>query len=128
MSVWNGLGGGIIVNSGTELPVQGWTLRKNARLTENSHSGVSATNYELVIKDHSWTADIPWDDTRLPDTDEGLNEGDKVTIRFDKGTSTKFATLTSSSVETLEEVNDVANNILMVRVSGKGGVLTRDIT
>lgn len=128
MSYWTGVGGGIVVNSGTELPINQWTLRKNARLTENTTSGNTATNYAKVVPDYSWEVMGPWDDTRLPDTDEGMNEGDVVTVKFEKGTSGKFATLTNTTVETVEETEDVANDIIRYRASGKGGTLTRDLT
>lgn len=128
MSYWSGLGGGITVNAGSELPIHSHTVRKTSRLVENSHSGVTATNFEHIIPHYEWTIRIPWDDTRLPDTDEGLNEGAKVTIKFDDGGSGKFCTLTNTSVETLEEEEDVMNNIIMAVVSGKGGTLTRQVT
>lgn len=104
------------------------TLHKNARLVENTHSGVSSTNYESVVPDHSWTVDVPWDSNNLPDTDVGLSEGSKVTILFTKGGSGKTATLTNTTVERLEDVMDNEGDIIRTTISGKGGSLTRDVT
>src|SRR5690606_13166875 len=78
-------------------------VRKGARLAENTHSGVSATNYEPVVPDHSWSGSIPWDDSNLPDTDFGLTEGAKVTIIFTLGASGKSETLTGTTVESVED-------------------------
>lgn len=131
MAFWNGLGGSLTVDpagAAFVLVVHKHTVRKTARLVENTHSGVTATNFEKVVPHYEWTAEIPWDDTKLPDTDGTLNEGAKVTLKFTDGGSTKFLTLTDTSVETLEEVVDVANNIITVVLSGKGGTLTRQVT
>lgn len=104
------------------------TLRKGARLVENTHSGTSSSNYVKVVPDHSWTAEVPWDDTNLPDTDAGLVEGQQVTITFAKGASGKTAVLTNTTVETLEDVMDNEGDIIRTVVSGKGGALTRETT
>lgn len=104
------------------------TLRKGARLVENTHSGVTSSNYEKVVPDHSWTIEVPWDDVNLPDTDVGLIEGLKVTIVFTKGGSGKAATLTNTTVETLEDVMDNEGDIIRTVITGKGGALTRETT
>lgn len=127
MSYWSGNGGEITVGAIT-LPIKKWTLRKKAKLVENTTSSHAASNYEKVIPDYEWTIEFPWDDTKLPDTDVGLNEGDKGTITFNYGASTKFAVLTGTSVETLEEVNDNSDDIIRCTASGKGGTLTRPVT
>jgi hypothetical protein len=103
-------------------------VRKGARLTDNTHSGTSSSNYDMVVKDHSWSLSIPWDDTNLPDTDVGLTEGSKVTIVFAMGGSGKTETLTSTTVESLEDVMDNAGDIIRTEISGKGGVITRPVT
>lgn len=110
------------------LHVKRLTLRKGARLVENTHSGTASSNFEKVVGDHSWTCEIPWDDTNLPDTDAGLVEGAKVTLTFTKGGSGKAALLTNTTVETLEDVMDNEGDIIRTTVSGKGGVLTREVT
>lgn len=99
-----------------------------ARLVENSHSGVTSSNYEKVIADNAWSAVIPWDDTNLPDTDFGLVPGAKVTLKFPSGATGKFQQLANTSVEALRHLKDNANNILMTFASGKGGDLTREVT
>jgi hypothetical protein len=101
---------------------------QGARLTENTHSGTSSTNFESVVKDHSWSASIPWDDTNLPDTDFGLVEGAKVTLVFNAGASGKTCTLANTSVERLSFVCDNAGDIIRTDVTGRGGVLTRMAT
>ncbi len=103
-------------------------LSQGARLAENTHSGTAATNFEQVVKDHSWSASVPWDDTNLPDTDFGLTEGAKVTLIFNFGASGKTATLTNTSVERVEHVMDNAGDIIRTEVSGRGGTLTRATT
>lgn len=103
-------------------------LRKGARLSDNTHSGVAAANYDAVVPDHAWSASIPWDDTNIPDTDFGLVEGAKVTLRFNQGATGKFEVLTGTTVEHVEDVHDNAGDIIRTEVSGKGGVLTRALT
>ena len=44
------------------------------------------------------------------------------------GLSGKFCGLTGTSVEKIDQVVDVSQNIIMYEVSGKGGVLTREVT
>jgi hypothetical protein len=132
MSVWSGNGGSVIstpaVGGPFTLAINKWTLRKHARLTENTTSANTASNYEKVVPDYSWTLDIAWDDTTLPDTDLGLNEGDKVILKFNYGRSTKFSILTDTTIETADEVDDNATDIVRVALSGKGGTLTRPVT
>lgn len=127
MAFWNGLGGKILVGA-VEMEVHSHTVRKTAKLTENTHSGSTASNFEKLYPHYEWTVKVPWDDTKLPDTDVGLNEGAKVTIKFNDGSSGKFATITDTSVETLEEELDVMSNIILAVISGKGGTLTRQVT
>lgn len=103
-------------------------LRKAARLTENTHSGVANSNYEKVVGDHSWSASIPWDDSNLPDTDFGLVEGAKVTLIFNMGGSGKTETLTNTTVESVEDIMDNQGDIIRTEVSGRGGALTRPVT
>lgn len=127
MSQWSGNGGGIQVD-GVVINIGKWTLRKGARLAENTHSAKRSTNFELVVPDHSGSIEIPWDDTNLPDTDVGLEEGAKVTITFDYGLSGKFAELVDTSIETCEDVDDNANDIIRTMVTFKGGQLTHAIS
>ena len=127
MSQWSGNGGDVVVGVVT-LNIGKWTLRKGARLAENTHSAKSATNFETVVPDYSGSIEIPWDDTNLPDTDVGLEEGAKVTIVLHYGLSGKFQTLTDTSIETCEDVDDNANDIIRTVVTFKGGTLTRAIT
>lgn len=127
MGFWSGNGGTLAVGNVT-LHVNRWELTQQARLVENTHSGVSSSNYEAVVPDHSWTAEVPWDDANMPDVDVGLAEGTKVTIIFKFGASSKTATLTSTTVESVVPVDDNATDIVRVRVSGKGGALTRPTT
>jgi hypothetical protein len=99
-------------------------VRKGARLAENTHSGVSSTNFEAVVGDNSWSASVPWDSTNLPDTGFGLTVGAKVTLQFNLGRSGKFETLTNTSVETVEDVMDNEGDIIRTEITGKGGALT----
>lgn len=127
MALWSGLGGEIVVSAVT-LHCSKHTVRKTARLAESTHSGNTATNFEKVIPHYEWTVEVPWDDTNLPDTDAGLAEGAKVTIVFHDGASGKTLTLTDTSVETVEEVNDNNQDIIRSVITGKGGTLTRQTT
>jgi hypothetical protein len=131
MALWSGNSGEIVVDpagAALTLNVTKWTVRKTARLAEATHSGKAATNFEKVVPHYEWTAEVPWDDENLPDTDGTLIEGAKVTIRFVLGASTKLIVLTDTSVETLEQVDDNENDIIRAVVSGKGGSLTRETT
>lgn len=130
MAFWSGNGGEILVGTGSPvtLNVAKHTVRKTSRLAENTHSGTPATNFEHVVPHYEWTVEVPWDDSNLPDTDVGLIEGAKVIIRFNDGASGKYLTLTDTSVETIEEVDDNANDIIRSVISGKGGTLTRQVT
>jgi hypothetical protein len=127
MGFHSGNGSAIQVGANT-LHARLTRVRKAARLAENTHSGTSSSNYEKVVKDHAWSGSIPWDDTNLPDTDVGLNEGDKVTVTFPMGASGKSETLTNTTVEYLEDIMDNQGDIIRTEISGKGGVLTRPVT
>lgn len=128
MAFISGSGGGITISGGAEKNIGRWTVNANGRLVENTHSGVTGTNFELVIQDNSSTIEIPVDDTDLPDTDMGLTAGTKVTIVFNMGAGGKFATLTNTTVEGREWVNDPANDIVRCRVTTKGGTYTAPVT
>lgn len=127
MAFWSANGSKLVIGAAT-LHCTNVTLVKQARLVENTNSSNSSSNYVPVVKDHSWSADVPWDDTNLPDTDFGLVEGAQVTLVFNEGGSGKTATLTNTTVERLETIMNNENDIVRVRVSGKGGALTREVT
>lgn len=74
MAFWSGNTSLLTIGAAT-LNCRMTRLSQGSRLTENTHSGTSSTNFHAVVKDHSWSASIPWDDTNLPDTDFGLIEG-----------------------------------------------------
>lgn len=131
MSYWNGLGGTIVADpSGVPLTINvtKHTVRKTARLAETTHSGNTATSFAKVIPHYEWEAEGVFDDTNLVDTDLSLIEGAVVTLKFNDGSSTKFVTLTSTSVETVEEVEDVREDVIRWVVRGKGGTITRQAT
>ena len=127
MANWSANGSKLVIGV-TTLHCTDVTLIKGARLVENTNSANSSTNYVSVVKDHSWTATLPFDDTNLPDTDFGLTEGAQVTLIFNQGGSGKTATLTTTTVERLETMMNNEHDIIRCRVSGKGGVLTRETT
>lgn len=120
---------------GSKLMIGAATLHTNtvntldrARLTENTHSGKAASNYEKVVEDNAWEAEVPWDDTNLPDTDFGLVPGVQVTLVSYFGSSGKTETLTGTTVEQVRHIKNNANDILRSIVSGKGGAITRAVT
>lgn len=121
---WSGNGSSLQIG-GTSLNCTLTRLRKMSRLAETTNSGTSSSQYQNVVKDHSWSASIPWDSTNIPDTTFGLTEGAVVTLQFNMGGSTKFETLTGTTVESLEDIMDSKGDIIRTEVSGKGGVLTR---
>lgn len=127
MSFQSGNGGEVLVGAVT-LNVTKWTLRKTSRNVDNTHSGVTASNYEHVVPDHSATFEIPWDDTNIPDTDAGLAEGSKVTVTMNLGSGSKTQILTNALVESLEDVCDNSGDIIRSVCTVKGGTLTRAIT
>jgi hypothetical protein len=127
MSYQSGNGGEVLVGAVT-LHITKWTLRKTSRNVDNTHSGVTSSNYEHVVPDHSATLEIPWDDTNIPDTDAGLAEGVKVTLTMNLGSTAKFQTLTNTLVESCEDVCDNSGDIIRTVVTVKGGSLTRALT
>lgn len=127
MAFLSGNGGEVLVGVVT-LNITKWTLRKSSRNVDNTHSGVTAANYEHVVPDHSATIEIPWDDTNIPDTDAGLNEGSKVTITFNLGSGSKTEVLTNTLVESVEDVCDNSGDIIRSVATVKGGTLTRAVT
>jgi uncharacterized protein YndB with AHSA1/START domain len=127
MAYQSGNGGEVLVGAVT-LHVGKWTLRKTSRNVDNTHSGVTSSNYEHVVPDHSATLEIPWDDTNIPDTDAGLAEGVKVTLTMNLGSTAKTQVLTNTLVESVEDVCDNSGDIIRTVVTVKGGSLTRALT
>jgi len=127
MAFWSGNGSSLQIGV-TTLHCRMTRMRKAARLAETTHSGTSSSVYQQVVKDHSWSASIVWDDTNLPDTDFGLTEGAQVTLIFNIGGSGKTETLTGTTVESLEDIMDSTGDIIRTEITGKGGVLTRPVT
>ncbi len=121
---WSGNGGSVVIN-GTTLNVGKWTVRKTMRLVENTHSGVANTNFEGVVPHFEGSFEIPWDSSNIPDTTLGLTGATKLTtLTLNYGRSTKFQTFANCSVESLEEVNDNANDIVRAVCSWKGGSIS----
>lgn len=127
MAFLSGNGGEVLVGA-TTLHVGKWTLRKSSRNVDNTHSNVTAANYDHVVPDHSATIEIPWDDTNIPDTDAGLTEGSKVTVTFNLGSGSKTQVLTTTLVESVEDVCDNSGDIIRSVATLKGGTLTRAVT
>lgn len=127
MAYWNGLGGSIL-RGAFEIEVTKHVVRKTARLAETTHSGNTATSFQEVIPHYEWEAEGVFDDTALIDTDGGLIEGDVVTITFTDGGSGKTVVLTNTTVESIEEVEDVVNDVIRWTARGKGGTITRQAT
>lgn len=123
MSFQSGNGGAIAVN-GSELNIAKWTLRAGNRLVENTHSGVSNTNFEVVVQDNAATVEVPFDTDVAPEAFFGLVAGAQVTLVFFYGTSGLTATLTDTLVETVETVDDNASDIIRYTVSTRGGFLS----
>ena len=122
MAYVTGNGGKLTVGA-TDLHVSQWSGNFGARLVENTHSGTSGTtNYEKVVFDPSWSADIPWDSANEPD--DLLVPGTKVTVKFYMGGSGTFKTLTNTTVESAEVTVDNSGNIVRMRCTGKGGAIS----
>lgn len=101
-----------------------WSLSAGGRLTENTHSGVSSSNYEAVIPDNSWTIEGPWDEGNMPHNAVGLAFGVKCNIYFHVGGgSAKVYTLLNTSVEKADYTDDESSDIVRFSGSGKGGAL-----
>lgn len=116
--------GSAMLIGATRLEARLTRVRKGARLTENTHSGTSSTNYDAVVPDNAWSGSVPWDSANQPDTNFGLTPGAKVTLKFLLGATGKFEILTGTTVEVVEDVMDNAGDIIRTEVSGKGGILT----
>jgi len=105
----------------TRYDVKKWVLRTTSRLTENTHSGVTATNFEEVVPHNEWSAEIPLDVLNFPsDGPLGLS---KVDIKFHVGDTADFFDLRGTSNEVGEVTDDNAEDIVRVMASGKGGSL-----
>lgn len=131
MSFWNGLSGNVVRDpsgSAQVINVTKHTIRKTARLAETTHSGNTATSFQSVIPHYEWEFEAIFDDANLVDTDLGLNEGDVETLKFIDGGSGKFVTLTGTTCESIEEIEDVREDVIRYMVRGKGGTLTRQVT
>jgi hypothetical protein len=131
MSYLSGNGGELVADPAgvpITLHINKWTLRKASRNVDNTHSNTTASNYEHVVPDHGGTVEIPWDDTNIPDTDVGLAEGARVTLKLFLGSGSKFQTVTNTIVESCEDVNDNGQDIIRTVVTFKGGTLTRALT
>jgi len=120
MAFLSGNGGAILVGS-LALSVKQWTVNYGARVTENTHSGTGGySNYEKVVIDPRWTAEGPWDDAAIPDVDQGLVPGNKVTLTFEIGSGAKTLILTNTIVEDFELIDDNTSDIVRYRATGKG--------
>lgn len=105
----------------TRYDVTKWVLRTTDRLTENTHSGTPATNFEAVVPHNEWSADVPLDVTNFPS--DGPLGASKVDIVFYVGESGEFYDLRNTSNEVGEVTDDNAQDIVRVAASGKGGYL-----
>ncbi len=103
------------------LNVAEWTLTRTDRLTENTHSGVAATNYEKVVPDNSWRLNAPWDQDGPLDS---LVTQSKIHIRFKHGSGAVLRQCANTTVESIETVDNNSNDIVRVNMSGKGGVVS----
>lgn len=129
MAFWASTGGGITVNAGSEQNVSGWELDSSIIDANNTHSGTGgSTNFEVVNYHNEGSIEIPWSDTELPDTDIGLVRGNKVTIVFQFGNSSKTCTLTNTLILSHRMVSKSADDILRSVVRFKGGVFTPPVT
>lgn len=130
MSFVSGNGGKISNMTATkDLTIGVWEGNFGARLTENTNSSTGgATNYEKVVDDPSWSAEVPLDLQNLPDTDVGFTGGAKVNAKFFLGGSVKFYTLTGTTIEEVRVRDDNAQDIVRATITGKGGAITRPIT
>ena len=130
MSYISGNGGKITnVGASKDLVIGVWGGNFGARLVENTNSASGgATNYDKVVDDPSWSAEIPLDLANLPDTDVGFAGGQKVNVKFFLGSSAKFYQLTGTTIEEVRVRNDNAQDIVRATITGKGGVITRPLT
>lgn len=131
MAYWSGLSGTLVRDPASAAQVINVTkhvIRKTSRLAETTHSGNTATSFQEVIPHYEWEAEGIWDDANLIDTDLGCEEGDVETIKFIDGGSGKFVTLTGTTIESIEEVEDVVNDVIRWTMRGKGGTITRQVT
>lgn len=129
MAFWTGCGGHIEkVSGGAKLEVSKWTVRKTASKTVVKHSGnCDAPAVLLGGVEGTFTAEGPWDDTNLPDTDYGLDAGDSLAVKFMCGASGKFYQGTAL-VEDFQVSLDV-EGVLTFTISGSiSGAFTDPVT
>ncbi len=118
MAFWSGTGGSV---NGVNLSK--YMLRSNSRLAETTNSGLAASTYQAVIQDNSWSLEMPWDSSLPPESAIG-DQGDVVTLVLNLGLSGDAYTLTDTTVENIEIVDDSVSDVIRAVVTGKGGVLT----
>jgi hypothetical protein len=121
----SGLGGYVQISmdgsSWTTLDVAEWTLTRTARTTENTHSGCSATNYDVVCPDNSWRLSAPWNQDGPLDS---LVTQSKIYVRFKHGSGAVLRQCSLTTVESIETVDQQSNDIVRVTMQGRGGVVS----
>lgn len=123
--------GGKLQISTTNLNITEWTLQKNGRLAEVTHSGsAGAAEWKGTVVEGSGRITAPWDSTQLPDTDAPTMEaGDQVnSVQLYCGDSGKFYQF-NMVVETLEVSVNNQTGIVTFNVGYKTtGAITDPVT
>lgn len=116
----SGNGGHIKIGAAT-YDIGKWTLNKDPRLKESTLSSNTGTRYKKVITDPSWTIELPPDAATMPEV-VGLTEGTVIALlKFKVGESALYYSLVNTTVGPIDIDDDNAQDVVRVRLSGKGG-------
>lgn len=113
----------------TELYVSEWTLVKNPRLDEITHSGsAGAAQWKKTVVEGSGRIAGPWDSTVIPDTDISADAGDEVTLKLYVGDSGKFYSF-AAVIDNLEITNPQTQGVSRFSLNYKSnGAITDPVT
>ena len=113
----------------TELYVSEWTLIKNPRLAEITHSGsAGSAQWKKTVEEGSGRIAGPWDSTVIPDVDVDGDAGDEVTLKLYVGDTTKFYTF-AAVIDTFEITNPQTQDVVRYSLSYKSnGAITEPLT
>lgn len=122
-----GIGGHVYIASSPIFVTQ-HTTSWGGRLADVTTSGTPGTAYQGVRQDPTWTADFPMDDAAFPEA-IGFQFGNLIAVMYFKhGSSALSDKLVNTTVETVEKIKNAGGDVVRVRVTGRGGFVTPNVT
>lgn len=103
------------------------THNKGVRLAEVTTTGTPGTAYQGVRQDPNWFCELPLDDAAAPEV-IGWQGGNVIpVIYFKKGSSSLCDKLENTTIESVDEILNAQNDVIRIRVSGRGGFFTPNV-